>query len=236
MHFQKPLKRVKFLKRYKRFLADVYSKEMDLTLTIHCPNSGSMKGIFENTPQPITAWMSGSDNPNRKLPYTLEIIETEYGLVGVNTHNPNKIVKQAIERGEIAALLGYETIRTEVRYGTNSRIDLLLESPEKPKAYVEVKNVSMREGDVLMFPDALTERGTKHLLELIHMVHEGNRAVMLFLAQRSDCNTFMPAESIDPLYAKTLREAVKQGVEVLAYRCTVTPDAITVKDQMRVEL
>ena len=236
MHFQKPLKRVKFLKRYKRFLADIYSKEMDLALTIHCPNSGSMKGIFDNTPQPIIAWMSGSDNPNRKLPYTLEIIETEHGLVGVNTHNPNKIVKEAIEQEKIAALLGYEIIRTEVRYGTNSRIDILLESPEKPMTYVEVKNVSMREGNVLMFPDAVTERGTKHLLDLIHMVHEGYRAVMLFLAQRNDCSTFTVAESIDPLYAKTLREAIKQGVEVLAYKCHVTPDAITLTDQMHVDL
>lgn len=236
MHFQKPLKRVKFLKRYKRFLADVYSKEMDLTLTVHCPNSGSMKGIFENTPQPIIAWMSGSDNPNRKLPYTLEIIETEYGLVGVNTHNPNKIVVDAIKEGKISALLEYETIRTEVRYATNSRIDILLESPEKPKAYVEVKNVSMREGNVLMFPDAVTERGTKHLLDLIHMVHEGHRSVMLFLAQRNDCNTFTVAESIDPLYAQTLKEAIKQGVEVLAYQCHVTPGAITLTDQMTVDL
>ncbi|MBM3611324.1 MAG: DNA/RNA nuclease SfsA [Alphaproteobacteria bacterium] len=236
MEFQKPLKRVHFLKRYKRFLADVYSKEMDLTLTVHCPNSGSMKGIFENTPQPIIAWMSGSDNPNRKLPYTLEMIETEHGLVGVNTQNPNKIVKEAIEQGKIATLLGYETIRTEVRYGTNSRIDLLLESPEKPKAYVEVKNVSMREEGVLIFPDAVTERGTKHLLELIQMVKEGHRAVMLFLSQRSDCNTFSVAESIDPLYAKTLRNAIREGVEVLAYRCTLTVDAIKIKDQMRIHL
>lgn len=233
---QKPLKRVIFLKRYKRFLADVYSKEMDLTLTVHCPNSGSMKGIFEDTPAPIIAWISGSDNPKRKLPYTLEIIETIHGPVGVNTQNPNKIAVNAILEGKIDALLGYKTLKTEVRYGTNSRIDILLESPEKPKAYVEVKNVSMREGNALIFPDAVTERGTKHLLELIRMVHEGHRAVMLYIAQRNDCDVFSPARHIDPTYAKTLEQALNQGVEVLAYLSDVSPEGITLSKQMQVEL
>lgn len=235
MKFQKPLKRVKLLKRYKRFLADVYSKDMDLTFTAHCPNSGSMKGIFEKDTTPY-AWVSPAENAARKLPYTLEIIETPYGMVGTNTHLNNKLALEAIEAGYIDSLLYYDSIRREVKYGENSRIDLLLSDPNKPLTYVEVKNVSMRENDQLVFPDAVTARGTKHLLELMHMVIQGHRAVMLYIAQRADCDTFSVAREIDPLYAETLEKAMHHGVEVLAYRCHVSETEIYVKDKMIIDL
>jgi sugar fermentation stimulation protein A len=235
MRFQKPLLRVKLLRRYKRFLADVYSKEMDLTFTVHCPNSGSMKGIYENDPEP-TAWISPAENAQRQLPYTLEMIETSYGMVGVNTQNPNKIAVEAIQGGKIDALLYYESLKREVRYDENSRIDILLTSPDKPVTYVEVKNVSMRVDDHLSFPDAVTSRGTKHLLGLMRMVDEGHRAVMLYISQRSDCTTFTVAKDIDPLYAETLIKAIDHGVEVLAYGCHVTPEEIRLKDKLKIRL
>lgn len=233
MQFEKPLKRVRLLRRYKRFLADVYSKEMDLALTIHCPNSGSLKGIFEEIPEPM-AWMSESSNPRRQLPYTLEMIETVHGMVGVNTQHPNALVFEAIQQGSIEPLLGYTSFRREVSYGVdgNSRIDLLLESPDKPPAYVEVKNVSMRQGDYAAFPDAITSRGTKHLLELVHMANRGCRAVMVYVCQRRDCQGLRMANDIDPLYAETLQKAMKHGVEVLAYQCHVSPEAIVLHNRM----
>ena len=232
MKFAKPLKRVQLLKRYKRFLADVHCKDMGLTFTAHCANSGSMKGIFDEEPTPY-AWVSPAENAARKLPYTLEIIETQYGMVGVNTHLTNKIALESIQDGRIESLLFYDTIKREVKYGENSRIDLLLEGPNKPLTYVEVKNVSMRQGEKASFPDAVTARGTKHLLELMHMVNLGHRAVMLYVAQRSDCDTFSVADDIDPLYAETLKKAIDHGVEVLAYRCHVSPEEIYIKDKMK---
>jgi sugar fermentation stimulation protein A len=235
MKFKKPLMRVKLLKRYKRFLADVYSHDMDLTFTVHCPNSGSMKGIFEEGSEPM-AWISPAENPARQLPYTLEMIETPHGLVGVNTQNPNKLAVEALEAGRIDELLAYDTIRREVPYDENSRIDLLLESDAKPSAYVEVKNVSMLQGDRISFPDAVTARGTKHLLGLMNMVTLGHRAVMLYIAQRSDCDTFSVAKEIDPLYAETLVKALSHGVELLAYRCHLSPEEIVLKDKLKVRL
>jgi len=233
MKFKKPLKRVKLLKRYKRFLADVYCKDMDLTLTVHCPNSGSMKGIFEDDPHP-TAWISPAENAARKLPYTLEIIETSHGMVGVNTHMTNLLAVEAIKAQRIDALLCYDSLRQEVPYGENSRIDILLESPDKPMTYVEVKNVSMRQGDRVTFPDAVTARGTKHLLELMKMVDAGHRAVMLYIAQRWDCDTFSVAQEIDPLYAETLKKAMAQGVEILAYKCHVSEEEIVLKNKLKI--
>lgn len=234
MKFQKPLKRVKLLKRYKRFLADIYEKETDLTFTAHCANSGSMKGIFDEE-QPMV-WVSAAEDAKRRLPYTLEIVETQNGMVGVNTHFTNKIAMEAIEKGKIEALLHYEALRREVKYGESSRIDILLESPDKPKTYVEVKNVSMLVEGQVRFPDAVTARGTKHLMELMHMVNEGHRAVMLYISQRDDCDTFSVAGDIDPLYAETLEQAMKSGVEVLAYKCHVSPQEIYLKEKLKVDL
>jgi sugar fermentation stimulation protein A len=235
MKFKKPLIRVKLLKRYKRFLADVYAPEMDLTFTVHCANSGSMKGIFEEGSEPV-AWISPAENAARQLPYTLEMIETPCGLVGVNTQNPNKLAVEALEEGRIDELLAYSTIRREVRYDENSRIDILLESDDKPLTYVEVKNVSMRQGDRVSFPDAVTARGTKHLLGLMRMVTLGHRAVMLYIAQREDCDTFSIAKEIDPLYAETLGKALDHGVELLAYRCHLSFEEIVLKDKLKVSL
>lgn len=182
------------------------------------------------------AWISPAENANRKLPYTLEIIETPHGNVGTNTHLTNKIAQEAIEENKIPALMRYETIRREVKYGENSRVDLFLESPDKPSTYVEVKNVSMRQGDLVSFPDAVTARGTKHLLELIHMVNLGHRAVMLYISQRSDCQIFTVADDIDPLYGETLRKAIDHGVEILAYNCHVSPEEIYLHKPMTIQL
>jgi len=235
MKFKKPLIRVKLLNRYKRFLADVYSPEMDLTFTVHCPNSGSMKGIFEEGTQP-RAWISPAENAARQLPYTLEMIETPNGLVGVNTQHPNNLAVEALQEGRIDELLCYDAIKREVVYDENSRIDILLTSDAKPPTYVEIKNVSMRQGDRVSFPDAVTARGTKHLLGLMNMVTLGYRGVMLYIAQREDCDTFSIAKDIDPLYAETLIKALDHGVELLAYRCHLSSEEIVLKDKLKVSL
>ena len=156
-------------------------------------------------------------------------MDTGSALVGINTSHPNKIVAEAIENGEIKALKGYETLRREVKYGENSRIDILLQSDGEPDCYVEVKNVTLsREGGIAEFPDAVTARGTKHLKELANMVANGARATMFYLVQRNDCNKFRLAKDIDPAYREAYLEARAAGVEVLCYDCTLSPEEIRV--------
>jgi len=219
-----PLTKATFLKRYKRFLVDVRLENGEL-LTIHCPNTGSMKHCQEpETP----CWFSLSNNPKRKLPGTLEIVTTSLGfLAGVNTGRPNQLVKEAILEGKVPELAGYEDLKSEVRYGEeNSRIDLLLESPAG-KCFIEVKNVTLEDKQgLLLFPDAVTSRGTKHLRELMTMVNRGHRAVLFFCVQHSGVERVAAAGHIDSLYAKTLKEALAAGVEVLAYKCKLTPEEI----------
>ena len=217
----------RLVQRYKRFLADVEFPDGSV-VTAHVPNSGTMLGL--NAPG-SRVWLSRSDNPARKLAYTLEMVEADGHAVGVNTGHPNALAAAAIKAGAIPELDGYETIRREVRYGRNSRIDLLLESPDRPPAYVEIKNVHLRRldrhgGRAAEFPDCVTARGAKHLVELADMVALGCRAVMLYLVQRADCDHFRVAEDIDPVYHKGLLSARKAGVETLCYSCTVTPEAI----------
>ncbi len=176
-------------------------------------------------------WLSKSDNPKRKLAYSWEIIEADGTLVGINTAHPNGLVAEAIEDGTITELAGYDTRRREVKYGKNSRIDILLEGPDKPLCYVEVKNVHLlRTPGLAEFPDSVTARGAKHLRELSDMVAEGHRAVMVFLVQRGDAERFSLARDIDPSYGNAFDAARAAGVETLVYRCTVTPQQIAVTD------
>ncbi|SON56094.1 Sugar fermentation stimulation protein A [Hartmannibacter diazotrophicus] len=223
MRFSKPLVRGQLVKRYKRFLADVILDSGE-AITAHCANPGSMLGL--NTPGSLV-YLSKSDDPKRKLPYSWEIMEADGGLVGINTAHPNGLVADAILDGTIAELAGYETLRREVKYGKNSRVDILLTSPDKPDTYVEVKNVHlMRDKGIAEFPDSVTSRGAKHLYELADMVEAGRRAVMVFLVQRTDCTLFKLADDIDKAYAKAFAEATERGVETLIYRCDITPEEI----------
>jgi len=225
-----PFEQAVLLKRYKRFLTDIRLDSGE-ELTIHCPNTGSMKNCWvEETP----CWFSYSNNPKRKLPGTLEITTTPDGfLTGVNTQRPNHLVREAIESGTIAELQGYDSIRPEVKYGEeNSRIDLLL-SKEGQLCYVEVKNTTLGVGDGrVLFPDAVTTRGAKHLRELMKMVEDGHRAVLVFCVQHSGAEEVGPADEIDPSYGAILREAIAAGVEVLAYGCTLTPEEIVVNKRL----
>lgn len=213
-------------KRYKRFLADIRLDSGE-EMTVHCPNTGSMKNCWSpETP----CWFSRSDDPKRKLPGTLEITTTPDGhLTGVNTGRPNKLVREAIENGVLTELQGYDTIRPEVKYGEeNSRIDLLLSKSDN-QCFVEVKNTTLGVGNGrVLFPDAVTARGAKHLRELMVMVEQGHRAVLVFCVQHSGAESAGPADDIDPLYGKTLREAMTAGVEVLAYGCRMSATEIVI--------
>jgi sugar fermentation stimulation protein A len=225
MKFHAPLVRGTLVQRYKRFMADVVLDTGE-TITAHCANSGAMAGL--KAPGSIV-WLSPAANPDRKLKYSWELIEADGDLVGINTAHPNNIVAEAIRAGAIEALSGYASLRQEVKYGKNSRIDILLEDPDRPPCCVEVKNVHLRrDGMLAEFPDAVTERGAKHLVELGDMVETGHRAVMLYLVQRMDCDRFAIAADVDPAYDRGLRVARERGVEVLCYACRLTTDEITV--------
>lgn len=219
MQLEQPLQQATLLRRYKRFLADIELANGN-TVTIHCPNTGSMKNCQQTGSR---VWYTDSKNPKRKYPCTWQIVEVDSRyLVGINTALANKLALEAISEGRIKQLSGYSKIRTEVAYGQQrSRIDILLASPEQettPDCYVEVKNVSLGVGEGLgMFPDSVTTRGQKHLQELIHMHAQGHRAVMLFCVQHSGIQRLVPADEVDPEYGRLLRLAASSGVEVLAY-------------------
>lgn len=222
MIFADPLLRGTLVRRYKRFLADVVL-ETGETVTAHCANSGSMLSVDAPGSE---VWLSPARNPDRKLKYTWELIRVGETLVGINTSHPNAIVAEAVTADAIPELSGYTSARREVKYGRNSRIDLLLEASGRPKCFVEVKNVTLKresEPDYpVEFPDAVTARGTKHLLELSERVREGDRAVMMYLVQREDAVRFALADDIDPAYAEAFERATAAGVEALCYRCRVT--------------
>ncbi len=237
MQLPTPIHRGTLIKRYKRFLADV-TLDCGETVTASCPNTGSMMGLVEPG---TTVWLSESDNPKRKYKHTWELLELDThgckATVGINTGHPNKIVAEAIESGAIPELSGYETLRKEVKYGKSSRIDILLEDGAKPPCYVEVKNVHLlRQAGLAEFPDSVTSRGAKHLEELSDMVREGARAVMFYLIQRDDADRLAFAGDIDPVYAETLKKARNAGVEVLAYACALSPQAILLEKPVPIEL
>ncbi len=232
MEFASELKKGSFIKRYKRFFVDA-ELENGETVVAHCPNTGSMKGlILEGAP----VYLTHNDDPKRKLKYTFEMIDTGTSLVGVNTSLPNKIVEEGVEKDLIPALTGYTNIRREVKYGENSRIDLLLEANDKPNCYVEVKNTTLAEGATALFPDAVTSRGTKHLNELAEMVKQGHRAVMVFLCNRSDCEEFSVADEIDKVYGETFRTVLKEGVEAVCMKVRISPTEIIIDKEIPIKV
>lgn len=236
MRFSHPLIRGTLIRRYKRFMADVILDTGE-TVTAHCPNSGSMLSVDAPGSE---VWLSPASNPERKLRYTWEIIRVGDTLVGINTHRPNGLVAEAVAEDVIPHLTGYKIIRREIKYGRNSRIDLLLEGPDRPQCLVEVKNVTLKRGDapdrVIEFPDAVTQRGAKHLVELSQAVREGSRAVMMFLAQREDGGLLKIAADIDPNYARALDQAAAAGVEVFGYGCRVSEDEIKITGPLEISL
>jgi sugar fermentation stimulation protein A len=219
------------VKRYKRFLADVVLPSGE-TITVHCANPGAMTGL--NMPG-AKVWLSKSANPNRKLAHSWELIEVDLGagaeLVGINTSHPNTLAAEAIAAGRIAELAGYPSARREVRYGKASRVDFLLEAPGRPPCYVEIKNVHlMRHAGLAEFPDAVTKRGARHLVELSDMVAAGARAMMLYLVQIGSAERFALARDIDPAYGRAFDAARAAGVEAAVYRCRITCDGIEVAE------
>lgn len=223
MKFPEPLVEGRLIRRYKRFLADVRLSD-GTEVTAHCPNTGSMLGC---QPDNARVWLSRSDNPKRKLPYTWELVETSSGVLAcVNTARPNAQARAAIEAGVVKSLTGYPECRAEVRYGSEkSRIDLLLSGHERePDAWVEVKNVTLADGGEGFFPDAVTERGQKHLRELMAQVTEGDRAVLFFVVNHTGIEQVRPADHIDERYGQLLRKACEAGVEVIAYRAALATD------------
>lgn len=236
MQFAAPLLGGTLRRRYKRFLADVLLDTGE-TVTAHCCNPGAMLGLAEPG---MRVWLSRSENAKRKLAFSWELVETDLGrgpaLVGINTAHPNHLVHEAIRNATIGELAGYARLRREVRYGRNSRIDILLEDEAAGTCHVEVKNVHlMRKPGRAEFPDSVTVRGAKHLRELAEVASTGGRAVMLYLVQRSDAETFGLARDLDPVYAGAFAEATAAGVEALAYGCDLTPQGITVARSLPVQ-
>jgi len=219
--FQPPLREGVLIRRYKRFLADVRFSDGE-TVTALCPNTGSMKSCCEPG---RTVLLSYHPERGRKYPYTWEMIRMERSWVGVNTALPNSLVERAVRYGMIPELISYTKVRREVRTGESSRLDFVLEGAPG-LCYMEVKNVSLEERGEARFPDAVTERGRRHLNELMRLQREGHRAVMFFLVQRDDVSLFRPADDIDPAYGQALRNAAAAGVEVLAYRAQVSPQGL----------
>jgi len=227
MYFTEPLIPATLIKRYKRFLADV-SLASGEAITAHVANPGAMIGLAAPGSR---VWLSKSANPSRKLPYSWELVEVDLGagaeLIGVNTAHPNLLVAEAIAAAAIPELAGYPSTRREVKYGRNSRVDFLLEGPDRPACYVEVKNVHlMRRAGLAEFPDSVTARGAKHLDELAAMAAAGGRAVMLFLIQIGSAAEFALARDIDPVYGAAFDRARAAGVEAVAYRCVIDHAAI----------
>src|ERR1700742_2639718 len=231
MRFPAPLIEATLIKRYKRFLADVTLPD-GTAITVHVANPGEMTGLAAPGSR---VWLSKPDKPGRKLPHSWELIEVDLGrgleLVGVNTAHPNPLVGAALAAGAITGLTGYDTIRREVKYGKNSRVDFLLEGGGKPPCYVEIKNVHMmRTPGFAEFPDAKTERGAKHLDELGDMVAAGHRAVMLYLIQIGSAQRFALARDVDPKYGFAFDRARSRGVEAMAWKCMITLDGIEIAE------
>jgi sugar fermentation stimulation protein A len=216
-------------RRYKRFLADVVLESGEMT-TVHVANPGAMTGLD----RPFSrVWLSGSDNPLRKLPLTWELVETDLGsgteFVGVNTQQPNTLVAEALKEGLIPELRHYTSVRQEVKYGAKSRVDFLLESPSRRPCCLEVKNVHlMRKPRVAEFPDCVTDRGAKHMEELAAAIGSGARAVVLFVIQIASADRFAVARDIDPAFTAAFDVARGQGVQMLAWRCNVNLNGIEI--------
>jgi sugar fermentation stimulation protein A len=235
MRFSGELVPATLIRRYKRFLADVELADGSVT-TVHVANPGAMIGLAAPGAR---VWLSKSADPKRKLPYSWELVEVDFGagveLVGVNTAHPNPLVAAALAQGAIREVAGYASVRREVKYGVNSRIDFLLEAADRPPCYLEVKNVHlMRQPGLAEFPDAVTARGAKHLDELGNIVATGGRAVMLYLIQICSASRFALARDIDPAYGAAFDRARGRGVEAIAYRCTVASEGLEVAEPVRI--
>jgi len=225
MNFATPLIPATLIRRYKRFLADCQLPDGQ-EITAHCANPGSMMGLAEPG---MRVWLEPNDDPKKKLNYGWRLVDHENGhFTGVDTSVPNRALRASLEAGEITELAAYNSVRPEVKYGENSRIDFLLTQPGLPDCYVEVKSVTLsRQPGLAEFPDSVTKRGTKHLGELTNMVQQGHRSVMLYLVQRTDCQRFQLAADIDPAYAAAFATAQTAGVERLIYTTNISPHEIT---------
>ncbi|QSX29353.1 DNA/RNA nuclease SfsA [Shewanella cyperi] len=239
MQFDPPLSQGILLRRYKRFLADVQLPDGS-EITLHCPNTGSMRHcLFPGEP----VWFSTSDNPKRKYAHTWELARNDQGqLIGINTGRANALAEEAILDGRIAALSGYQSLKREVKYGEeNSRIDILLSQGSKPDCFIEIKSCTLLEQGpdfapgTGCFPDAVSERGQKHLRELMAVRAAGKRAVLLFVVQHSGIEKVMPADHIDPRYGELLREAKSAGVELLAWAAELSPREVKLIKELPVE-
>lgn len=229
MNFPSPLAHGQLVSRYKRFFADVLLDD-GTAITAHCPNPGAMLGL--NQPG-LGCWVSRSEDPKRKLAWTLELVEADGGLVGINTMLPNRLVAEALAADAIPELSGYATHRREVKYGENSRVDFLLTAEDRPACWLEIKNVHLsRTPGLAEFPDCVAARSTKHLRELEAMVTVGDRAVALFVIQRTDCTAFSACAELDPAFAAALERTADAGVELLVYACAMTTDAIKLERRL----
>lgn len=230
MIFKEKLIHGTLIKRYKRFLADV-TLDDGSEVVAHCTNSGSMKSCLEEGAE---VYLTPVNDPKRKTKFTWEMIKINGDWIGINTGNPNKLAFEAISAGTIPELAGYSTVKREVTFG-DSRFDIFAEN-DNEKCFIEVKNVTLKEGKYALFPDSVTTRGQKHLITLMDVKAAGMRAVMLYIIQRSDVEIFAPAVDIDPDYAKALKVAVDAGVEVIAMQAKVTPEKIELIKKMPFEL
>ena len=231
MDFENKLLSGLFVKRYKRFFVDI--KINNQIITAHCPNTGSMYGLLKRGNK---GWVSKSNNPNRKLKYTLEIIEDQKAKVGVNTHSTNKIVHHALKNSLIKELKNFIEIKPETKFGKNTRFDFLIINKDY-KAFVEVKNVTLsRDKKKAEFPDAVTSRGLKHINELINASKKGYKIFILYLVQREDCNYFSIAKDIDADYAKALVKAVKNNLNILCYDCKFSSKGIKLNKKIKINI
>jgi sugar fermentation stimulation protein A len=247
MDFPGPLERGVLVNRYKRFFADVVLED-GRAITAHCPNPGAMLGL--NVPG-LPVWVSRSDDPKRKLAHTLELVEADGGLVGINTMHPNRLVAEALAADAIPEVAGYSSHRREVKYGAASRVDFLLEQEGRPRCWLEINNVQpfynadaprlwlevknchlSRTKGLAEFPDCVAARSTKHLGELEEMVRQGDRAAVLFVVQRTDCDRFSPAGDCDPAFAKALERVAGNGVEVYVYACDITTTGVRLSHRL----
>ena len=228
MNFKNKLISGLFLKRYKRFFADI--KINNKIVTAHCPNTGSMQGLLNKGNK---VWLSKTDNPNRKLKYTLEIIEDNKSKVGVNTHSANKIIYHSLKNRLIKEFKKFLNIKPEVKFGTNTRFDFLLMN-KKEKIFIEVKNVTLsRKKGLAEFPDAITTRGLKHINELVKASRKKFKIFIIFLIQRDDCNSFKIAKDIDPDYADAMSQAIKNKLNILCYDCKFSSKGIKLNNKIK---
>ena len=231
MNFKGILISGEFIKRYKRFFVDV--KIANKIVTAHCPNTGSMMGLLKKGSR---VWLSKSNNPKRKLKYTIEIIEDQKSKVGINTHLTNSIVFDGLNNSVIKDFRNLDLIKQEVKFNENTRFDFLV-TEKKKKSFIEVKNVTLsRQKGIAEFPDAVTTRGLKHIKELMKAKKIGYEIYLFFVIQREDCNVFQLAKDIDPEYCTFLKKAVKKNLNIICYDCKFTPKGIKLNRKIKLKI